>query len=67
MSPERDVEDLARNLLAVLEDKRRAAEMGREAYRTAERVFNLRTQSRSLEEIYDAVVDQHRARHGANA
>lgn len=56
VSPAGDEEALADHLLRLLTDPERAARFSRAAREHALRAFDLRTQSRRLEEIYDEVV-----------
>ena len=56
ISPAGDADALADHLLALLTDPERAARFSRAAREHVLRSFDLRTQSRRLEEIYDEVV-----------
>lgn len=57
LAPEGDTAALATNLQTLLDDPGRSAEMGRAGYRRAARLFNLRTQTAALEQMYDSVAE----------
>lgn len=62
LAPEGDVDALARHLGALLDDPTRAAALGAAGRARVLRDFDVRTQTRRLEEIYDEVVARAAAR-----
>jgi glycosyltransferase involved in cell wall biosynthesis len=56
LAPERDVEALAHNLQTLLSDEQLRSRMGDAARRRVCEQFNLRTQTRKLEELYTQVL-----------
>jgi glycosyltransferase involved in cell wall biosynthesis len=60
LSPERDVAALARNIQRLLSDEDLRARLGQAARAHIEADFNLRTQSKRLEDLYDEVTAGHR-------
>ncbi|MFI6071844.1 glycosyltransferase [Actinoplanes sp. NPDC051343] len=59
LGPERDVAALSRNILRLLSDDQLRARMGRAARAHITVNFNLATQSRGLEDLYDEVLAGH--------
>ena len=59
LSPEKDVEDLAKNILFFLQNPQERIRAGREGLARVRRDFNLRTQTLALEGIYRDVIEEY--------